>query len=68
MSDNEKDFGMCEYCEDKRSLCDRNFLVDDRRFSIKLDETLQLDRVSQNDKSFFIIKHDFCFFCLNLQF
>ncbi|SPT19925.1 unnamed protein product [Triticum aestivum] len=42
-SDDEKDFIMCEYCEDQRDLCDRNFLVDDRRFSIKLDETFEVD-------------------------
>ena len=58
MSDDEKDFGMCEYCEDKRSLCDRNFLVDGRRFSIKLDETFEVDTVSHNDMSFFVIKLD----------
>ena len=51
-SDDEKDFIMCEYCEDQRGLCDRNFLVDDRRFSIKLDETFEVDTVSHNDKSF----------------
>ena len=45
-SDDEKDFIKCEYCEDQRGLCDRNFLVDDRRFSIKLDETFEVDTVS----------------------
>ena len=53
MSDDEKDFGMREYYKGERSLCDRNFLVDGRRFSIKLDETFEVDTVSQNDKSFF---------------
>ena len=57
-SDDEKDFIMCEYCEDQRDLCDRNFLVDDRQFSIKLDETFEFDTVSHNDKSIFVIKHD----------
>ncbi|XP_073359442.1 uncharacterized protein [Aegilops tauschii subsp. strangulata] len=42
-SDNEKDFIKCEFCEDQRGLCDRNFFVDDRRFSIKLDETFEVD-------------------------
>ena len=51
-------FIMCEYCEDQRDMCDRNFLVDDRRFSIKLDETFEFDTVSHNDKSVFVIKHD----------
>ena len=66
MSDDEKEFGMCEYCEDERGLCDRNFLVDGTRFSIKLDENFKVDTVSHNDKSFFINKHDFCFFFFNL--
>ena len=52
MSDDEKDFGICEYCKDERGLCDRYFLVDDRRFSINLDENFEVDTVSHNDKSF----------------
>ena len=51
-SDDEKDFIMCEYCEDQRGLCDRYFLIDDTRFNIKLDETFEFDTVSHNDKSF----------------
>ena len=51
-SDDEQDFIMCEYCEDLRSLCGRNLLLDDRRFSIKLDENFEVDTVSQTDKSF----------------
>ena len=66
MSDDEKEFGMCEYCEDERGLCDMPHLVVGRRFSIKLDDTFEVDIVSHNDKSFFVIKHDFCFFCFNL--
>ena len=57
-SDDGKNFIMCEYYEDQRGLCDRNFLVDGRRFSIKLDETFEVDTVSHNDKSVFVIKHD----------
>ena len=57
-SDDEKNFIMCEYCEDQRDQCDINFLVDGRRFSIKLDETFEFDTVSHNDKSVFVIKHD----------
>ena len=64
-SDDEHDFIMCEYCEDQRGLCVRSFLVDDRRFSIKLDENFEVDTVSHNDKSFFVIKHDLCFICFN---
>ena len=56
-SDDEKDFIKCEFFEDQRGLCDRNFLVDDRRFSIKLDETFEFDTVSHSDKSVFVIKH-----------
>ena len=58
MSDDEKDFGICKYCEDERGLCNGIFLDDDRRFSIKLDENFEVDTLSQNDKSFFVIKHD----------
>ena len=58
MSDDEKDFGMCKYCEDERGLCDGIFLVDDTSFSIKLDETFEFDTVSHNNKSVFVIKHD----------
>ena len=64
--DSERKFGMCEYCEDEHGLCDRPNLEDGRRFSIMLDETFEVDTVSHNDKSFFVIKHDFCFFCFNL--
>ena len=64
MSDDKKDFGICKYCEDERGLCDRNFLVDGRHFNIKLDETFEVDTVSHNDKSFFVIKHEFASFAL----
>ena len=57
-SDDGKNFIMFEYCEDQRYQCDRNFLVDGRRFNIKLDETFEFDTVSHNDKSVFVIKHD----------
>ena len=57
-SDDGKNFIMCEYCKDQRGQCDRNFLVDGRRFSIKLDETFEFDTLSHNDKSVFVIKHD----------
>ena len=68
MSDDKKDFGICKYCEDERGLCEGIFLDDDRRFSIKLDENFEVDTVSHNDKSFFVIKHDICFICFNLYF
>ena len=63
MSDDEKEFGMCEYCKDER---DRPQLVGCRRFSIKLDGNFEVDTVSHNNKSFFVIKHDICFICFNL--
>ena len=64
--DSEREFGMCEYCKDERGQCDGPHLVDGRRFSIKLDENFKVHTVSHNDKSFFVIKHDFCYFCFNL--
>ena len=66
MSDDEKDFGICKYCEDERGLCDGIFLDDDRCFSIKLDLNFEVDTVSHNDKSFFVIKHVLCFILLHL--
>ena len=68
MSDDKKDFGICKYCKDDRGLCDGIFLDDDRRFNIKLDENFEVDTVSHNDKSFFVIKHDISFICFNLYF
>ena len=52
-SDDEHDFIMCEYCENQCGLCDKNFLVDDRRFSIKLEETFEVETVRNDDKCFF---------------
>ena len=66
MSDDEKDFRIRKYCEDERGLCDGIFLDGDRRFSIKLDENFEVDIVSHNDKSFFVIKYDIYFICFNL--
>ena len=66
MSDDKKDFGICKYCEDERGLFDRIFLDDGRRLSIKLDENFEVDTISHNDKSFFVIKHDICFILLQL--
>ena len=63
-----KDVGIYEYCKDERGLCDGIFLDDDRRLSIKLDENFEVDTVSHNDKSFFVIKDDICFICYNLYF
>ena len=62
MSDDEREFAMCEYCEDERGMCDRPHLVEGRRFSIKLQETFDVETVRNNDKCFFVIKHDFNYF------
>jgi hypothetical protein len=66
MSDDEREFAMCDYCEDECGLCDKPHLADGRRFSIMLDKTFDVQTASHNDKYFFVIKHDFCFFCFSL--
>ena len=51
------------WCHDDRGMCDRFVrLDDDRRFSIKLEETFDCETVRNNDKCFFSIKHDFNYF------
>ena len=52
----------CDWCGDDRGLCDRPHLVEGRRYSIKLQETFDVETVRNDDKCFFIIKHDFCYF------
>ena len=52
----------CDWCGDDRGLCDRPHLVEGWHFSIKLQETFDAETVRNDDKCFFIIKHDFCFF------
>ena len=59
MSDDEREFAMCVYCKDKRSMCDRPHLVEGRRFSIKLQETFDVDTVCNDDKCFLLFLHDF---------
>ena len=49
---------------DDRGLCDRPHLDDDRRFSIKLEETFDVETVRNDDKCFSII---FCTTYLLLQ-
>ena len=59
----------CDYCGDDRGVCDRYpHLEDGRRFTIKLDETFDVCTVRNDDKSLFIIKHDFCFFTSTCNF
>ena len=62
MSDDEREFAACDYCEDEHGLCDRPHLVADRRFSIVLPEDFEDETVRNDDKCFFINKHDFCVF------
>ena len=52
-SDDESLSGECDWCHDGRGLCDRPHLDDDRRFSIKLEETFEVETVRNDDKCFF---------------
>ena len=62
-SDDENRPGECDWCHDDRGMCDRFIELDeDRRFSIKLEETFDVETVRNDDNSFFVIKHDFNYF------
>ena len=63
-SDDDSLPGECSWCHDDRGMCDRFVrLDDDRRFSIKLEETCDVHTVRNDDNSFFfVIKHDFNYF------
>ena len=62
-SEDENRPGECDWCHDDRGMCDRFIELDeDRRFSIKLEETFDVHTVRNNDNSFFVIKHDFNYF------
>ena len=61
MFGDEREFAMCDYCEDERGLCDRPHLVEGRRFSIKL-QNFDVETVRNDDKCFCVIKHDFYYF------
>ena len=63
-SDDENRPGECDQCHDDRGMCDRFIELDeDRRFSIKLEETCDVHMVRNDDNSFFfVIKHDFNYF------
>ena len=54
MSDDEREFAMCDYSEDKRGMCDRPHLVEGRRFSIKLQETFDVETVRNDNKCFLL--------------
>ena len=55
MSDNDDRIPECDYCGDDRGMCDMPHLVNGQHFSIKLDETFNVEMVC-SDKSFFVTK------------
>ena len=62
-SDDDSLLGECSWCHDDQGMCDRFLELDeDRRFSIKLEETFDVHMVCNDDNSFFVIKHDFNYF------
>ena len=62
-SDDDNRPGECDWCHDNRGICDRFIELDDeRRFSIKLEETCDVHTVRNDDNIFFVIKHDFNYF------
>ena len=62
-SDDKNRPGECDCCHDDRGMCDRFIELDeDRCFSIKLEETFDVETVHNDDKSFFVIKNDFNYF------
>ena len=68
-SDDESLPGECDWCHDDRGQCDRPHLDEDRRFSIKLEETFDVETVRNDEKCyFFVIKHDFNYFNVYLSF
>ena len=53
-SDDDSLPGECSWCHDDQGMCDRFVELDeDRRFSIKLEETFDVETVRNNDKCFF---------------
>ena len=53
-SDDESLPTECDWCHDDRDMCDRFIELDeDRRFSIKLEETCDVHTVRNDDNSFF---------------
>ena len=62
MSDDDDRIPECNWCGNDLGLCNMHHLVDGRRFSIKLQETFVVETVRNDDKCFFLIKHNFCFF------
>ena len=54
MTDDEREFAMCNYFEGKRGMCDRPHLVEGRRFNIKFQETFDVEMVRNYDKCFLL--------------
>ena len=52
-SDDESLPTECDWCHDDRGQCDRPHLDEDRHFSIKLEETFDVQTVRNDDKCFF---------------
>ena len=53
-SDDESLPGECDWCHDDRGMCDGFIELDeDRRFSIKLEETFEVETVHNDDKCYF---------------
>ena len=61
MSDDDDRLSECDWYGNDPGLCNRPHLVEGQRFSIKLDETFNVEMVRNDDKCSFIIKHDFYF-------
>ena len=61
-SDDESLPWECDWCNDDRGQCDMPHLDEDRHFTIKLQETFDVEMVRNDDKCFFVIKHDFNYF------
>ena len=59
-SDDDSLRGECSWCHDDRGMCDMFIELDeDRRFSIKLEETFDVETVRNDESVFLVIKNDF---------
>ena len=52
-SDDESLLGECDWCHDDRGLCDRPRLDEDRRFTIKIEDTFDVEMVRNDGKCVF---------------
>ena len=67
-SDDDDRIQACELCGEDKGLCDQPGLRDGRFFTMKLYEDFDISTVRNDDKCFFVIKHDFCFFASMCNF